>query len=97
VVALVRGYQYHHIRLNNPALICNAYRIKKMTPYLLSLGAGILVGMVYALFKVRSPAPPGIALLGLLGMVSGEQIVPIVRHWLARQPLTVAWNCTKKS
>lgn len=62
--------------------MCNTDRIKKMTPYLLSLGAGILVGMVYALFKVRSPAPPGIALLGLLGMVIGEPLVNMIRPYL---------------
>jgi len=54
-----------------------------MMPYLLSLGAGILVGMMYALFKVRSPAPPGIALLGLLGMVIGEPLASIIQQFLA--------------
>ncbi len=29
-----------------------------MKPYLLSLGAGLLVGIVYGLLNVRSPAPP---------------------------------------
>jgi xanthosine utilization system XapX-like protein len=29
---------------------------------------------------VRSPAPPVIALVGLLGMLLGEQVVPLVRH-----------------
>lgn len=48
-----------------------------MKPYLLSLGAGLLVGLIYSLLGVRSPAPPTIALLGLLGMLLGEQIVPI--------------------
>ena len=36
-----------------------------MKAYLLSLGAGLLVGVVYSLLGVRSPAPPLIALLGL--------------------------------
>jgi len=53
-----------------------------MTIYLLSLGAGILIGVLYALFKVRSPAPPGIALIGLLGMVVGERLLPTFQHWL---------------
>jgi XapX domain-containing protein len=44
--------------------------------YLISLGVGILVGIIYALLQVRSPAPPVIALMGLLGMLIGEQIVP---------------------
>jgi XapX domain-containing protein len=47
-----------------------------MTTYLISLCAGILIGVFYALFKVRSPAPPGIALIGLLGMVLGERLIP---------------------
>ncbi|MBS0969345.1 DUF1427 family protein (plasmid) [Chimaeribacter arupi] len=42
-----------------------------MSTWLLSFGAGILIGLLYALLKVRSPAPPAIALTGLLGMVLG--------------------------
>ncbi len=41
--------------------------------YLISLGAGILAGVLYGLINVRSPAPPAIALVGLLGMLVGEQ------------------------
>lgn len=48
------------------------------TPYLLSLGVGIAVGVIYGLVSVRSPAPPIIALLGLLGMLAGEATV----QWL---------------
>lgn len=51
-----------------------------MKPYLLSLGVGLLVGVLYALLGVRSPAPPAIALLGLMGMLIGEQAVPIVKR-----------------
>ena len=32
-----------------------------MKVYLVSLGLGLLVGVIYALFNVRSPAPPVIA------------------------------------
>jgi XapX domain-containing protein len=39
----------------------------------LSLIAGLGVGVLYGLIRVKSPAPPIIALLGLLGMVLGEQ------------------------
>lgn len=46
-----------------------------MNAYLISLGAGIVVGLVYALLKVRSPAPPAIALIGLLGMLIGERLL----------------------
>lgn len=55
-----------------------------MKPYVLSLAAGLLVGIVYALLKVRSPAPPVIALVGLLGILVGEQIPPLVKHLLNR-------------
>jgi XapX domain-containing protein len=44
-----------------------------MPTYLASLILGVAVGAVYGLVKVRSPAPPAIALLGLLGMLAGEQ------------------------
>ena len=51
-----------------------------MKPYLLSLGAGLLVGIVYSLIGVRSPAPPTIALLGLMGILIGEQALPVVQR-----------------
>ncbi len=35
---------------------------------------GLGVGVIYGLIRVKSPAPPIIALLGLLGMVFGEQL-----------------------
>jgi XapX domain-containing protein len=53
-----------------------------MRPYLASLILGAAVGVVYALVKVRSPAPPAIALLGLLGMLAGEQAVSLARSHL---------------
>jgi XapX domain-containing protein len=54
-----------------------------MKPYLLSLGAGLLVGVVYSLLNVRSPAPPAIALIGLLGILLGEQAIPVARQIFA--------------
>jgi XapX domain len=54
-----------------------------MKLYLASLGAGILVGIVYSLINVRSPAPPVVALLGLLGILVGEQIMPVAKHIVA--------------
>ncbi|MEM6051972.1 DUF1427 family protein [Erwinia sp. P7711] len=45
-----------------------------MSPLLISLGAGVLIGLVYALLNVRSPAPPAVALVGLLGMIIGGQL-----------------------
>lgn len=62
-----------------------------MKLYIVSLAAGLLVGIIYALLQVRSPAPPAIALIGLLGMLAGEQIVPIAKRLLTGQPVTAAW------
>ena len=39
-----------------------------------SFGVGLCVGILYGLIRVKSPAPPIVALLGLLGMVLGERI-----------------------
>jgi XapX domain-containing protein len=58
-----------------------------MKIYLVSLGAGVLVGVIYSLLNVRSPAPPLVALVGLLGILVGEQIVPVGKHMLAGLPL----------
>lgn len=40
----------------------------------LSFVVGAGVGVLYGVIKVKSPAPPIVALLGLLGMVIGEQL-----------------------
>ena len=45
-----------------------------MKIYLLSLAVGILVGVLYYVLDVKAPAPPIVALLGLLGIVIGEQL-----------------------
>ncbi|HHW2661836.1 DUF1427 family protein [Pseudomonas aeruginosa] len=50
--------------------------------YLISLGIGLLVGALYAVLDCRSPAPPAIALVGLLGMQLGEQLFPLGRDLL---------------
>jgi XapX domain-containing protein len=44
-----------------------------MKPLLISFVVGLLVGVAYGVIRVKSPAPPVVALLGLLGMVLGEQ------------------------
>jgi XapX domain-containing protein len=51
-------------------------------PYLTSLGAGFAVGLLYWLVRVQSPAPPLIALAGLLGIVLGEHAIPVLRGQL---------------
>jgi len=45
-----------------------------MRPLFVSFAVGLGVGVLYGLLHVKSPAPPIVALLGLLGMVIGEQI-----------------------
>ncbi len=54
-----------------------------MRDYLSSLAIGLAVGVGYGLLKFRSPAPPLIALVGLLGMLAGEQAVSLVRSRFA--------------
>ncbi|WP_207461325.1 XapX domain-containing protein [Azospirillum sp. SYSU D00513] len=62
-----------------------------MKVYLLSLGAGLLVGVIYALLNVRSPAPPVVALIGLLGILLGEQIPPLVKSVWRQEPTALSW------
>jgi XapX domain-containing protein len=62
-----------------------------MKVYVLSLGVGLLVGAIYGLLNVRSPAPPVIALVGLLGILAGEQIVPLVKRLVSRESVSAAW------
>ncbi|MFM0648144.1 DUF1427 family protein [Paraburkholderia bryophila] len=56
--------------------------------YLISLGVGFGVGLLYWLLKVQSPAPPLIALAGLLGMVLGEHAIPVVKAQFFAQEQT---------
>ena len=62
-----------------------------MKMYLAAAGAGLLVGVIYSLLQVRSPAPPLVALIGLLGILVGEQIVPVGRQMLAGLAPAAAW------
>ena len=62
-----------------------------MKPYVVSLAVGLLVGVIYALFQVRSPAPPVIALVGLLGILVGEQIPPLVRSLISPPAAASSW------
>ncbi|WP_439332276.1 DUF1427 family protein [Pantoea cypripedii] len=66
-----------------------------MSPLIISLGAGVLVGLFYALLRVRSPAPPAIALIGLLGMIIGGQLVQLVKP--VQQASTVSSHVDKRS
>jgi XapX domain-containing protein len=51
-----------------------------MQAYAVSLVLGLLVGAFYAVMRVHSPAPPLVALAGLLGMVLGEQGMQMILH-----------------
>jgi len=55
--------------------------------YLISLVIGLFVGVIYGALDFRSPAPPAIALVGLMGMLLGEKLWPMGRQlvsgWLS--------------
>ncbi|WP_350655905.1 DUF1427 family protein [Psychrobacter sp. S1-30-MNA-CIBAN-0213] len=53
-----------------------------MKIYIISLTVGILAGLLYGVLNVRSPAPPVAALVGLFGMLMGEQIVPFAKQFI---------------
>ncbi|MEL0212393.1 MAG: DUF1427 family protein [Novosphingobium sp.] len=63
-----------------------------MKPYLAALGIGLLVGALYSLLGTRSPAPPAVALLGLLGMLLGEQAVPLAKRVIQGQEVASFWK-----
>jgi XapX domain-containing protein len=63
-----------------------------MKIYLISGAAGILVGVIYSLLNVRSPAPPLVALIGLLGILIGEQAIPVGRQLLSGSGIAAAWR-----
>lgn len=65
-----------------------------MKIYIVSIATGLLVGIIYGFLNVRSPAPPVIALVGLLGILLGEQVPPLLRQmWQPQQPQAkqVSW------
>lgn len=63
-----------------------------MKVYLLSAAAGILVGIIYSILNIRSPAPPLVALVGLLGILLGEQVIPIGKQLASGSGLAAAWH-----
>ena len=63
--------------------------------YILSLGAGLLVGVVYSVLNIRSPAPPLVALVGLFGILLGEQIIPVGRGMISGHTIAAAWDHAK--
>ncbi|WP_366143147.1 DUF1427 family protein [uncultured Sphingobium sp.] len=63
-----------------PSLLSVVSEVQDMKPYLISLAVG--VGILFSLMDVRSPEPPAVALVGLLGMLIGEQAGTGARGWL---------------
>ncbi len=57
-----------------------------MQAYLTSLAVGLFVGGLYGLIGVRSPAPPTLALVGLLGILLGERAVPLIKYAIQAPP-----------
>lgn len=57
--------------------------------WLVSLAIGAGVGILYGLLGVRSPAPPVIALIGLLGMLGGEQVATLARQYFLTPPASI--------
>jgi XapX domain-containing protein len=62
-----------------------------MRVYFMSLGVGLLVGIIYGLLNVRSPAPPVVALVGLFGILLGEQVVPMAKRWIGGHSVHLGW------
>jgi XapX domain-containing protein len=62
-----------------------------MKIYAISLVTGVLVGVIYGVLNVRSPAPPVVALIGLLGILVGEQLPPLLKHVIASQMSVATW------
>ena len=66
-----------------------------MRMYVLSLSAGLLVGIIYSLLNIRSPAPPLVALVGLLGILAGEQVIPVGKAMISGHTIAAAWEQAK--
>ncbi len=62
-----------------------------MSAYIVSLLVGSLAGVLYGVLGVRSPAPPLVALVGLLGLLLGEQVVVVGKRIVRGDPVTKAW------
>lgn len=58
-----------------------------MRLYVVSLGTGLWGGVVYGLLHVCSPAPPFVALPGIL---LGRQFIPVSKQLLAGRSLAAA-------
>lgn len=64
--------------------------------YVYSLLSGLLFGIGYGLLGLKSPAPPLIALAGLLGMLGGDQLVTQLKEHLAARSAPAAISAPVK-
>ncbi|QCP53633.1 DUF1427 family protein [Trinickia violacea] len=64
--------------------------------YVYSLLSGLLFGIGYGLLGLKSPAPPLIALAGLLGMLGGDQLVTQLKEHLAARSAPPAVSAPAK-
>jgi XapX domain-containing protein len=67
-------------------LIKGKTELPSLQAYVVALAVGLLVGILYGVLDVRSPAPPVVALVGLLGILLGEQAVPVAKRLLFPTP-----------
>lgn len=58
-------------------------------PYAISLAIGVLFGGLYALLNIHSPAPPIIALLGILGVLAGESLMSCAKPLMTLRDVVV--------
>lgn len=61
-----------------------------MKMYLVAFAVGLLVGIIYGILNVRSPAPPIVALVGLFGILLGEQLVPLGKRLISGETVNLA-------
>jgi XapX domain-containing protein len=73
------------------AAVESLWNVAGVNAYVVSLFAGVLAGILYGFLGVKSPAPPLVALLGLLGLLVGEQLVVIGKRVVHGEPVTKAW------
>lgn len=52
-----------------------------MKEYIVSFVVGCAVGLAYSALRLRSPAPPLVAVVGLIGMLAGQNLTSHPLKW----------------
>jgi len=52
----------------------------------LAFATGMLVGVIFSLVKLPSPAPPFLGLIGLIGMFVGQRLWPGLHYFMSHRP-----------